>query len=96
MLDNDDTYKYHSGRRMTPIREFGLRLKALREARGMSQAQLAKMATVSRGYLSRVELGMQSPTLHVIERLAAALAVRPLELLEDQARTERRSTKRTR
>jgi len=62
----------------------------------MSQAQLARMANVSRGYLSRVELGMQSPTLEVIERLAAALGVRSSELLEDQARTERRSPKRIR
>ena len=57
---------------MTPIREFALRLKALREARDMSQAQLAKMANVSRGYLSRVELGMQSPTLEVIEHTASS------------------------
>ena len=42
----------------------------------MSQAELANRANVSRGYLSRVELGMQSPTLEVIERLAAVLGVR--------------------
>ena len=81
---------------MTPIREFASRLKALREARDMSQTELANMANVSRGYLSRVELGMQSPTLEVIERLAAALGVRPSELLEDQGRAKRRSTKRIR
>ncbi len=60
----------------------------------MSQAQLTRMANVSRGYLSRVELGLQSPTLEVIGRLAAAPAVRPSELLEDQGRAKRRPTKR--
>jgi hypothetical protein len=37
---------------------------------------------------------MQSPTLEVIERLAAALRVKPAELLEDKSpRTARRKRK---
>ena len=67
---------------MTPIQDFMRRLKVLRTARGMSQAEVAKAAGLSRGYLSRIEIGMQSPTLEVIERLAAALKVKPSALLE--------------
>jgi transcriptional regulator with XRE-family HTH domain len=52
----------------------------------MSQAGLATTAGLSRGYLSRIEIGMQSPTLEVIERLAAALKVKPADLLEDKPR----------
>jgi transcriptional regulator with XRE-family HTH domain len=69
---------------MTPIEDFARRIRALRNSRGISQAGLAKAANLSRGYLSRVEIGMQSPTLEVIERLAAALKVRPADLLEDK------------
>jgi transcriptional regulator with XRE-family HTH domain len=46
------------------------------------------MAGLSRGYLSRVENGMQSPTLEVIERLASALKIKPADLLEDRSRSK--------
>jgi transcriptional regulator with XRE-family HTH domain len=71
---------------MTPVEDFARRIRALRSSRGISQAELARAAGLSRGYLSRVEIGMQSPTLEVIERLAAALKVRPADLLEDKPR----------
>jgi transcriptional regulator with XRE-family HTH domain len=71
---------------MAPIEDFARRLRALRHSLGVSQAELAKVAGLSRGYLSRVEVGMQSPTLEVIEQLAAALKVNPVDLLEDKPR----------
>jgi transcriptional regulator with XRE-family HTH domain len=71
---------------MTPVEDFARRIRALRSSRGISQAELATAAGLSRGYLSRVEIGMQSPTLEVIERLAAALKVKPSDLLEDKPR----------
>ncbi len=67
---------------MTPIADFAKRIKELRARRDMSQAQLAKLAGISHGYLSRIEIGMQSPTLEVIEKLALALRVKPAVLLE--------------
>ncbi len=79
--------------RVTPIEDFARRVRALRKTRGVSQGKLAKDARVSRGYLSRVEIGMQSPTLEVIERIAAALKVKASALLEDDVqpgRTPRR------
>lgn len=41
--------------------EFGPRLRALREKRGLSQAALAK-GGISTGYLSRLESGARRPT----------------------------------
>jgi len=73
---------------------FGARLKRLRKGLTLTQPELAKRADLSRGYLARLELGMQSPTLEVIERLARALHVRPGALLEDAPRAEGRPTKR--
>ncbi len=66
---------------MSPRLDFGRRVKRRRQALTLSQPELAKRAGISRGYLARVELGMQSPTLEVIERLARALRVTPGELL---------------
>jgi transcriptional regulator with XRE-family HTH domain len=74
---------------MTPITDFAKRLKELRAKRGLTQAQLAKLSGVSHSYLSRIEIGMHQPTLEVIEKLAAALKVKPSALLEYGKRRRR-------
>ena len=53
--------------------DFGLRLKALRDARGMSQEQLARQVGVSKGTISRYEGNVQVPLLSVATMLALAL-----------------------
>jgi HTH-type transcriptional regulator, competence development regulator len=68
---------------MAPVQAFARRLKRLRAERDLSQLELARRAKMSRTYLARVELGQQSPTLDIIERLAKALRVRPSALIED-------------
>ena len=50
-------------------------LKACRARRHLTQAALAAKAKISRGYLARLELGRQDPTLSVLRRLAKALNV---------------------
>ena len=67
---------------MSPKQQMGKKLRKLREARGMSQAALAKDAEISEGYLLRLEAGRQDPTLGVLERLAKALGVKVRTLLE--------------
>jgi transcriptional regulator with XRE-family HTH domain len=79
---------------MAPIEAFARRIRQLRKALTLTQVELARRAGLSRTYLARVELGMQSPTLEVIERLARALRVRPGELLGDEASPERGARKR--
>ncbi len=59
-----------------------MRLKKLREARGMTQVALAEKAGLSREYLARLETARQDPTLKTLEKLAKALKVKVGELLE--------------
>jgi transcriptional regulator with XRE-family HTH domain len=60
---------------------FAVNLRRLRNARGMSQDDLAHEADVSRSYLSQLEKGTFYASLNVVGRLSAALGVEPAELL---------------
>ena len=58
-------------------------LKRLREERGLTQAELAKKASVTEAYVSMIEAGKRkSPSLPVLRRLAHALGKTMAELLE--------------
>jgi transcriptional regulator with XRE-family HTH domain len=56
-------------------------VRALREARGLSQAQLAKLAGIPRPTWTNIESGAANPTLAVLLKIAAALHVQLEELL---------------
>ena len=56
-------------------------IKALREARGLSQQQIAKIAGVPRATWTHLESGAANPTLTVLIKCANALQVRLDELL---------------
>ncbi|HUB22182.1 MAG TPA: substrate-binding domain-containing protein [Streptosporangiaceae bacterium] len=58
----------------------GTRLRLARQARGLSQQQLAGMATVTRQAVSAVESGHSDPSLRVALALARALGVTVEEL----------------
>jgi len=58
----------------------GARLRLVRQARGFSQQQLARMAGVSRQAVSAVEAGHSDPSLRVALALARALGVTAEEL----------------
>lgn len=62
-------------------KKFGKRVKALREAQGWSQEELADRSSLHRTYISAVERAVRNPTLTVIERIAKALKVPISELL---------------
>lgn len=67
---------------MTPTpRQIGMKLRQLRDAKGMSQATLANKARISREHLSRLEGGRYDPSVGVVQRLAKALGVSLTELL---------------
>ncbi|MGH2625623.1 MAG: helix-turn-helix domain-containing protein [Anaerolineales bacterium] len=69
----------HNFRPVTPIT---LRIRALRERRGWSQAELARRSGVNQGTISRVERGeTRTLALHNLERLAKALGVSPRSLI---------------
>ncbi len=50
-------------------------------AQGTSQENLAVDASVDRTYVSRLERGLENPSLNVLERLAQALDIDITELL---------------
>lgn len=50
-------------------------VKLLREGRGLTQQQVAKLASVPRATLANLETGSANPTLSVLVKLAAALGV---------------------
>lgn len=56
-------------------------VRLLREKRGLSQAQIAKIAGVPRATWTHLESGESNPTLAVLLKVAAALQVRLEELL---------------
>jgi XRE family transcriptional regulator, regulator of sulfur utilization len=77
----------------------GARVKALREAAGLSLRDLAERSGVSAPMLSQVERGETSPTLTVAARIAAGLELRLSQLLrldEDGAVTVVRAGERRR
>jgi transcriptional regulator with XRE-family HTH domain len=55
-------------------------LRRLRVERGLAQEALAIDAGIDRTYVSRLERGLENPTVAVLERLAAALSVQITEL----------------
>ena len=59
----------------------GANVKRLREAKGLSQEELAFDAEMHRTYVSGIERGKRNPTVTVIERLANAVGAKPSELL---------------
>jgi transcriptional regulator with XRE-family HTH domain len=60
---------------------FATNLRRWRNARGLSQDDLAYEAAVSRSYLSQLEKGAYYASLKIVGRLAEALDVEPAELL---------------
>ncbi len=58
----------------------GLRIKNLRRRRGRTQEQLAERMGLSVNYLSRIERGLENPTLETLLRLAEALRMDPVDL----------------
>jgi DNA-binding XRE family transcriptional regulator len=62
------------------VRQQGASLKALRLSRGLSQAKLGELVGTSQAHIARIENAAQDIQLNTVERIAAALAIEPLEL----------------
>ena len=56
-------------------------IKQLREIRGVSQEQLAKVSGISRPTWSNLESGSANPTIHILLRVAATLQISLEELI---------------
>lgn len=66
---------------------FGRRVRAMREARGWTQAELAEFAGLDVSYVSQVERGLRDPSLSSITALAKGLGVGLGELVGHEAAT---------
>lgn len=74
-------------KRKTPIRHdpivplFAERLRELRRARGMTQAELGRAAHVTETYISKLETAQIAPGVDLVARLSRALTCSVSELL---------------
>ena len=60
-----------------------MKVKAIRERKGLSVRALAAKAKMSFTYLSNVENGKADPSLSTLKRIAKALKVKVSDLLHD-------------
>jgi len=65
----------------SPAGHLAANLKLLRDARGLTQQQMARLSGVPRATWANLESGGANPTLAVLQRVAAALQVSLEELL---------------
>ncbi len=56
-------------------------LRQLRNARGLSQEELADRADINRNYVGMLERAEHAATVDMLEKLAEVLGVQPAELL---------------
>ena len=67
------------------VRRFAARLREVRHSRGMTQAELAKLAHITTSYVGRLEAGGAAPGIDLVDRLATALATTVADLLPTAA-----------
>jgi transcriptional regulator with XRE-family HTH domain len=60
----------------------GLNLQRLRREKGLSQEELADLASIHQTYLSGVERGKRNPTITVLQRIAGALGADIQDLVQ--------------
>lgn len=61
-----------------------LRVRELRENKGLTVEQLADRVGISKGYLSEIERGVKVVNSRRLDQLATALGCQPNDLLADQ------------
>jgi DNA-binding XRE family transcriptional regulator len=72
-----------SDRKVKENPKLGARLKSLRQAAGLTQAELARRTGIHRPNIARVEAGRHAPSLETLTRLAAAIGVTPTAIFGD-------------
>jgi len=72
----------------TPSVDVGLRLKQLRERRGISLRELSRLSGLSTNTLSMIERGQSSPSVSTLYRLVDALSVPISAVFQNEPRRE--------
>lgn len=60
-------------------------IKKCRKTKGLTQEQLAEKAQTSTNYLGSIETGKKYPSPQMIDKLAKALDINPLELFKKES-----------
>ena len=68
-----------------------LNLRRLRQAKGLSQEELAHQAEIDRTYVSALERSVYAAGIDVVDRLASVLGVEAADLLKRQRRKQRKA-----
>ena len=63
-------------------------LRMYRKSRGISQMILADKCGTSTAYIGQIEIGNRFPSINMIEKISAALQVKPYELFMDEPHEE--------
>jgi putative transcriptional regulator len=79
----EPSYRYFRGRkdRTRTTHEPGAKIRKLREAKGITQEELADAVGMMRNNISRIEAAKHRPTLETLERIAKALKVSVADLI---------------
>lgn len=62
------------------------RIKALREARGITTNKLANLAGISQSHLREIELGQRNPTVETLSYFCDALGISLSEFFQEEDR----------
>lgn len=73
--------------------QFGRTVRALRKARGMTQARLAEKSSLSEEWIRRIERGSGAPSFDALEALANALSATVADLFSLPSAREQRMAK---
>jgi len=73
----------NSNRAAAAQKQFGSRMRALRQQQGLSQEELAYKCDLDRTYVGSVERGERNISLVNIHLIAVALGVSPKEFFDD-------------
>lgn len=57
-------------------------LRRMRQAKGLSQEELADLAAINRNYVGMLEREEHAATVDMLEKLAEVLGVDPIEFLD--------------
>ncbi len=64
------------------LKKFGQQLKKIREKKGITAAELARLTFIDKPHITRLEKGGTNPTLTTLIKLAEALEIEAGELLD--------------
>lgn len=67
----------------------GLKVKEFRKQRKITQEKLAEIIGVDNGYISKLEVGQNFPSISTLERIAEALGVELYELFQFTRRKDK-------